>query len=312
MHSSAFRLAALGLIFASAPIFSGIEDLTILVSPDGTQVAGLAGDIHDRKSGTQTDRLVEAILSLQKEDPTPLRVGIEVPGNLFATPSRILAQLAPTLKAFRIPGLNVKNSEIRAISGLAFWLFGRKNLSPINPNTVLTIAGKQCIIGKPTFTDLKTEFEELYTPLPRFAQTLPDQEKKLFEYHLNCATAQMERFQAEIEGYTHPSNAILATAVNLARYQDKRISVHKREKIAQAVFAPFASLFNLTVLRDILSGHSKQLYLAGILHTTAIKEFLLELHWKVHPGKNAEQSSKYPETVSFESPISYLKSTTEE
>jgi len=313
MHASGFRSMLFGAFLLTSHLKAGIEDLIILVSPDGKKQVVLAGDIHDRLPGTQTERLAAAIATLQKQNPTPFQVGIEIPGNPFTNPQCILAELAPTLKALKIPGLEVNDCEIRTISGLAFWLFGRKNLNQVRPNAILKIAGKQCIAGKVTFTDLKAEFEELYNPLPLFAKALPNQEKELFDHQLSCATIQMERFQAEIEGYTHLSNSILATAVNLARYQNKRISVLKREKIAQAVFAPFATLFNLNIIRSILDArHRKQLYLAGILHTAAIKEFLLDACWKMHPNKDAHQSSQDPEAIHFGSPLNYLKSTAEE
>lgn len=298
MHSARFYGIALGLLSISFHLLAGLEDLTILVSPDNKQYVILGGDNHNTLPGTQTERLAAAIAECQKKDPSPFEVHIEKPATLFTeyddTP-RITTDLEPKIK--EIAGVTVEDCEVRNVSVLAFWLFGKKY--PASTPTIIKTRNKECVVRTATLKDLDLEFTELHDSLHSFSQTLPQELNEKFKTNLGHAKKLLTKFQEKIKPYIHPSNTIIETAIQLADFDRENEWMYERGRIRDCSLDPFSELFNLNLIRTILSSqNSKKLIVAGILHTNAIKQFLNELHWK---AINSNQSEN-PEDISF-SPI---------
>lgn len=312
MHSSPFRCIVLGSILTSPHLHAGLEDLTVLISPDGKRYVILAGDNHKRNPGTQTQRLAAAIAECQKNDPTPFQVFIEKPAELFRlfdnTPC-ITTDLEPALKALQAPGILMEDCEVRNVSILAFWLFGKEN--PRQSGCVLKTAGKKCAARTATLQDLDQEFDDLYNPLIEFAQILQGDLRTEFEKKLTTAFNHMKAFHEWIAPHIDESKTIIQTAIKLAAYDRENPWAYARERIRNLALDPFSQLFNLLIIRKILtSTTSKQLILAGLLHTRPIKQFLLENCWKINPKPNSDQRAIDPELIRF-TPILEKKSALE-
>jgi hypothetical protein len=292
MHSAHFCSLAIGLFLTISPLLAGLEDFTILVSPDNKQYVILAGDNHGTLPGTQTERLAAAIAECQEKDPTPFEVHIEKPASLFTdyddTP-RITTDLEPLLRG--VTGVSVEDCEVRNVSILAFWLFGKKY--PALTECVLRTGNKECAVHTATLEDLNFEFAELHNSIMSFAQNLPQPLNEKFENNLQQAKQLLAKFQEKITPYIHNSNTIIETVIQLAAYDQKNDWAYERGRIKNCSLEPFSELFNLNLIRSILTSQNpKKLIVAGILHTNAIKQFLNELHWKIIHTKQSEIADK--------------------
>jgi hypothetical protein len=301
MHSCPFRCIVLGAILTFSHLLAGLEDLTVLVSPDGKQYAILAGDNHKRNPGTQTKRLAAAIAECQKNDPTPFQVSIEKPAELFRlfdySPC-ITADLEPALQTLQASGISIEDCEVRNVSILAFWLFGKEY--PSSSSCILKTGGKECKVKTATLHDLDQEFNDLYNSLTEFNQSLAGDLRTKFEKALITAFNHMKEFRKWVAPHIDESKTIIQTAIKLAAYDRENPWTYERERIRNLALDPFSQLFNLQMIRKILvSTTSKQLLLAGLLHTRPIKQFLLENCWKIHPNPNADQRATDPELISF-------------
>lgn len=288
-------------LFNSSYLQAGIEELTVLVSPDGKQQVILAGDIHDRHPGTQTERLAAAIAECQKQDPSPFEVYIEKPASLFTMfdPSpRITTDLEPALQALNVPGVTVEDCEVRNVAVLAFWLFGQECPDQVFPELVIKTNGKECTVNQATFKDLDIEFEELHGSLTQYAQQLPDYMKHVFMDKLSIARTQIKTFQEQTKPYIQTSNTILEAAIKLAGNH------YERERLKYSSFYPFAQLFDLSMVQKILRTHNaKKLFLPGLLHAKSIKQFLLDIKWKTHNSPQFNQHPANPEEITFAPPL---------
>lgn len=289
------------LLFTPHISYSGLEELTILVSNDGTQHLVLGGDIHDREPGTQTERLAKAIAKCQKDDPSTLEVYIERPATLFTLfndDPRITTDLEPALQKLDTPGVDVKDCETRNVALLAFWLFGKKY--PTTSGCILQTGTKECAVNTATFKDLDQEFNELHDSLLQFAQNLSTDVKIKFEAELKIAQNQMNGFRKNIARFLDDSNTIIQAAIKLAEYDREKPWEYERERIRNMALDPASHLFNLNIIRTILSSKAtKQLFIAGLLHTQSVKQFLLEANWKLSPHSDAEQQDTNPELIHF-------------
>lgn len=288
-------------LFNSSYLQAGIEELTVLVSPDGKQQVILAGDIHDRHPGTQTERLAAAIAECQKQDPSPFEVYIEKPASLFTMfdPSpRITTDLEPALQALNAPGVRVEDCEVRNVAVLAFWLFS-DSFSSLGKGSIETGNGKSCSIETATLADLDIEFEKLHISLAAYAKSLSTEVHKNFDHELEIAKNQMNGFRRRIAPYSSHSRTILEASKRLVEYDQANPLRYERKRIQSAVFQPFSQLFNLNIIRYILrSNCNKKLIVAGLRHTQAIKQFFSNIPSLLEP-KTPQQNFQSIEKITL-------------
>jgi hypothetical protein len=295
MHSAHFCSIAIGLFLTTSHLLAGLEDLTVLTSLDGKQYVILGGDNHGTLPGTQTERLAAAIAECQEKDPTPFEVHIEKPARLFTKYNkmpRITTDLEPAIKT--IPGITLEDCEVRNVAILAFWLFDEE--CPISTRCKVKTGTKECCVRTATLKDLNIEFEELYASLSAYAQTLPRELKEKFEKKLLHAQKLLTKFQDKVKPYVHESNTIIETAIQLADFDRENSWIYERGRIRDCSLEPLSELFNLNLIRSIFSSqNAKKLIVAGLLHTQAIKQFLVESSWQV----TYDQKANNPELINF-------------
>lgn len=284
------------LLFTPHISYSGIEEFAVVISPNKNKHVILAGEIHKKSPGSQTNRLANAIAEGQKNDPYELDIYIENPCSLFVTSdsSELTVALPRKIKELNIPQVNFHNCEIRNIALLAFWIFHQRDPYFIEPDTQVESAGKTCIAGSTTLTDLENEFETFHDELSSFAPTLLGNLKICYLQKLRIARDQMKKFQDTIAPHIHPTNYILSTAEQI-------FDNHKKiwPEIEDLVFYPFAHLLELKMIKTIYtSKKSKLLFLAGQLHTSKVYELLSIANWE-YPNSEEVQRSENVEAIDF-------------
>lgn len=295
MYTATFWSLIICLLISTTSLAGGLEEFDILISPDGKQRIILAGENHFKLPGSQTERLAAAIAECQKDDPTPFEVHIEKPATIFTeynnTPC-ITIDLEPIIKT--IPGIMIEDCEVRNVAILAFSMFNREY--PVSTRCKIKTGNKESCIRTATLQDLDNEFEELYSSLAAFAQTLPESHKEKFEKILLQARILLKKFHRNIEPHVHESNTIIETAIKLAAYDRENKCFGERGRIRDYCIDPFSELFNLNLIRTILiSQNSKKLILSGFFHTQATKKFLVESQWQVVH----QQTDENPENIVF-------------
>lgn len=283
MFPAPFYLAFLLTGFSPSNLYAGIEELTLLISPDGKKHVVLAGDIHDRMPGSQTKRLAQSLANCQKQDPRTFEVHIEKPSALFvpADSEELTIALPRAIKGKKIPQVSCHNAEIRNIGLLAAWLFTIKYPDEVNSNSQLDSAGRECIVGGATFSDLEKEFNEHHTSLTSYAFKLPEHLKACFLQRLSIAAQKLTDFQALIKPHVDPTNCIFPTAINLMLFEENKIEGGIRSQVEDAIYLSFAHLLELNMVRMLYTSKApKLLFLAGELHTREVRDLLKIAQWK--------------------------------
>lgn len=314
MHSSPFRLIVFGTFLSTSLLQAGLQDLTILVSPDGKQYVILAGDNHLLSPGSQTERLAAAVAECQKNDASHMEIYLEKPATLFTRNdgNYILTDLGPNLQKLNVPRISMTNCEIRNVSALILWFLHNKYPELIDPQASFECGGKNCIAGYTTLQDLDLEFRELHFSLSEFTKQQSEPLKIRIQSHLDLARKQMEFFHKKIELHTANSGNLLQTAIAVAAYDKKNPEERLQAKLSHSVFDAFSRLFNMNMVREIFSSkHRKQLFLAGLLHTRIIRSFLFNYGWTLDPRYKTDQTAQKPESITFTA-ITQIKTTHEE
>lgn len=262
---------------------SGIEEIVILVSPDGTSRVILASCNHDRLPAGQTEKLAQAIAQMQNKNSGIFEVITEKPASVFTHLSpreRITTDLEPALNHLGVPGVLAVDAEVRNVAILAFWLFDMQ--APwLPPKLSMETGSRSCDTSKATLGDLCDEFQNLYNSLSEFSkQQVSYSLRRAIEDILEIAANQMNGFLRQIARFSNRDQTLLQCAINLASYDSFNPDDCERERIRDSIFQPFSQLFNVNLIRQIYQNtQNNKIILAGSLHTDAVKKVLVQAGW---------------------------------